>query len=77
MFVEGKSKRHTGAELKHLIETAGVDKTILSSDLGLMGGARPVDGYRLVVEELLNLQIPEADIRRLIGSNAAAMLNLE
>lgn len=77
MFVDCKSRRHTAAELKHLIETAGVDKTILSSDLGLVGGPRPVDGFRMIVEELLNLQMPEADIRRLISSNAASMLNLE
>jgi hypothetical protein len=77
MFVEGRSKRFTGADLKHLIDTAGAGRTILSSDLGLTGGPRPIDGFRLIVEELLNLQVPEADIRRLVGSNAAAMLNLE
>jgi hypothetical protein len=77
MFVEGRSKRFSGADLKHLIDTAGVSKTILSSDLGLVGSVRPVEGFRLIVEELLNLQVPEADIRRLISSNAAAMLNLE
>jgi hypothetical protein len=77
MFVDCKSRRHSAAELKHLIDTASVGKTILSSDLGLMGGPRPVEGFRMVVEELLNLQVPEADIRRLISSNAAAMLNLE
>jgi Family of unknown function (DUF6282) len=77
MFVEGRSKRFTGADLKHLIDNAGVAKTILSSDLGLQGSVRPVEGFRLIVEVLLNLQVPEADIRRLISSNAAAMLNLE
>jgi hypothetical protein len=77
MFVEGKSKKFSGTDLKHLIDTAGVARTILSSDCGLEGAPRPVEGFRLIVDELLNLQVPEADIRRLIGSNAAAMLGLE
>ena len=77
MFVEGKSKKFSGHDLKRLIDTAGVAKTILSSDLGLVGAPRPVEGFRLIVDELLNLQVPEADIRRLISANAAAMLGLE
>jgi hypothetical protein len=77
MFVEGRSKKFNGSDLKHLIDTAGVAKTIISSDCGLVGAPRPVEGFRLIVDELLNLQVPEADIRRLIGSNAAAMLGIE
>ena len=77
MFVDGKSKRFSDAELKHLIDIAGVDKTILSSDLGLLGAVRPVEGFRAIVELLLNLQISETDIRRLVSSNAAAMLGLD
>ncbi|MFA6265803.1 MAG: DUF6282 family protein [Pseudolabrys sp.] len=76
MFVEGRSKKYTPDKLKHLIEVAGVDKTLLCSDLGLMGSPRPVDGYRQVVEILLDLQVSEGDIRKLIGTNAAALLNL-
>lgn len=77
MFVEGKSKRYTDADLKRLIDVAGVDKTILASDQGIVGSMRPVDGFRAIVEILLNLQYSEAEIRRLISSNAAAMLNLD
>ncbi len=76
MFVEGRSKKYGPDKLAHLIHTAGVDRTLLCSDLGLTGSPRPVDGYREIVEILLGLQMPEADIRRLIGANAAALLNL-
>jgi hypothetical protein len=76
MFVEGRSKKYDPDKLKHLVGIAGVDRTVLSSDLGLMGSPRPVDGYRAVVEILLDLQMSEGDIRKLIGSNAAALLNL-
>jgi hypothetical protein len=76
MFVEGRAKKYGPDKLAHLIRTAGVDRTLLCSDLGLMGSPRPVDGYRAVVEILLDLQMAEGDIRKLIGSNASALLNL-
>lgn len=77
MFVEGRSKKYGPDKLAHLIEVAGVDRTLLCSDLGLVGSPRPVDGYRAIVKTLLDLQMPAADIRKLIGSNAAALLNLD
>jgi hypothetical protein len=77
MFVEGRSKKYGPDKLAHLIEVAGVDRTLLCSDLGLVGSPRPVDGYREIVKTLLDLQMPAADIRKLISANAAALLNLE
>ncbi len=70
MWVEGKSKKFTPEELVHLIEVAGVDRTILSSDLGLMGGPKPVEGFRQVVHLLLDQQVPKEDIRKLVSTNA-------
>ncbi|WP_458094446.1 DUF6282 family protein [Roseomonas sp. WA12] len=77
MWVEGRSKKFTPEELVHLIEVAGVDRTILSSDLGLVGSPRPVDGFRQVVRLLLDQQVPKADIRKLVSSNAAQLLGLD
>jgi len=77
MFVEGKSKKFEPAELRRVIEVAGVGRTILSSDLGLVGSPRPVDGYREVVGHLIDLQFSAAEIRALVGDNAAAMLDLD
>jgi hypothetical protein len=76
MFVEGRSKKYDAGNLKHLIEVAGVDRTLLSSDLGLMGSPRPVHGYRAIIEMLLDLQVTDSDIRKLVGLNAASLLNL-
>ncbi|MBV8915844.1 MAG: hypothetical protein JOZ05_22750 [Acetobacteraceae bacterium] len=76
MFVEGRSKKYEPSDLAHLIEVAGVDRTILSSDLGLVGSPRPVQGFRSVVQILLELQFSQRDIKRLIGSNAAGLLGL-
>jgi hypothetical protein len=77
MFVEGKAHKYGPDKLAHLIEVAGVDHTVLCSDLGLTGSPRPVDGYRQIVRMLLDLQFSAADIRRLIGTNAAGLLNLD
>lgn len=76
MFVEGRSKKWDGGELKRLITIAGVDRTLVCSDLGLVGSPRPVDGFRDIVEMLVELQMTEADIRTLVGGNAAKLLNL-
>ena len=76
MFIDGKSKKFSADDLAHLIEVAGVDNTILCSDLGLVGSQRPVDGFRSITQILLDLQMSRPAIRKLISDNAAAFLNL-
>ncbi|MET3905821.1 hypothetical protein ABID59_000142 [Bradyrhizobium sp. S3.3.6] len=76
MFIEGKPKKFSSDDLAHLIDVAGVEHTILSSDLGLLGSQRPVDGFRSITQMLLDLQMPYASIRKLIGENAARLLIL-
>lgn len=77
MFVNGKAKKFSANDLAHLIEVAGVARTILSSDLGLLDNPRPVDGFREIVRMLLDLQMSQADIRQLVGVNAAGLLDLD
>jgi hypothetical protein len=77
MFVDGKARKFDDRTLAHLIEVAGVERTILSSDLGLLDNPRPVEGFRQIVQMLLDLQFQAADIRRLISSNAAGLLDLD
>ena len=77
MFANGKAKKLDASDLAHLIEVAGVDRTILSSDLGLLDNPRPVEGFRQIVRMLLDLQFAAADIRQLISINAAGLLDLD
>ncbi|MGH6861198.1 MAG: DUF6282 family protein [Phyllobacterium sp.] len=77
MFVGGKSQKFTPQDLAHLIDVAGVDRTILSSDLGLLGSPRPVEGFKAIVQTLLDLKMSDPDIRRLVGDNAASLLKLD
>jgi len=74
MFVEGRGHKYEPDRLRQLIEVAGVENTLLCSDLGLTGCPRPVEGYRQIVSILLDLQFPEQDIRKLVGGNAAPLL---
>jgi len=76
MFIPGRAKQHDGQDLLHLVEVAGPDRTIFSSDLGLTQAPKPVDGYRMIVSQMLDLQVPRADIRKLISANAARLLDL-
>ncbi len=76
MFVESRVKQHDGQELLHLIEVAGAGRTVMGSDLGLTQAPRPVDGFRMIVDLLLDLQVPEADVRKMISGNAAHLLGL-
>jgi hypothetical protein len=77
MFAAGKAKKFSPSDLSHLINVAGVEHTILSSDLGLLDNPRPVDGFRQIVRMLLDLQYSAAEIRQLVSSNAAGLLDLD
>jgi hypothetical protein len=77
MFADGKSKKFDAGELAHLIDVAGVERTILSSDLGLLDNPRPVEGFRQIVRILLDLQFSATDIRTLISTNAAGLLDFD
>lgn len=76
MFIEGKALEFTPQDLAHYIEIAGADRTVLSSDLGLQGSPRPIEGFRQIVRILLDLQVSKQDIRKMIGDNAAWLLNI-
>ncbi|MGF7159442.1 hypothetical protein FHS85_001061 [Rhodoligotrophos appendicifer] len=76
MFVDSRVKQFTPDQLKHWIDVAGIDRTILGSDLGLTEAPRPVEGFRQIVSMLLDLQFTADDIKILIGRNAAGLLGL-
>jgi hypothetical protein len=76
MFVPGRSQKGDARDLRRLIDLVGIDRVVLCSDLGLRGSPRPVDGYRAIVQAFLDIDMLEADITRLISTNAAALLNL-
>lgn len=78
MFLEGsKFKTRTGEDLRHQIEAAGVDQTILCSDLGQTGVFSPLEGFRRGVRLCIDLGYDDAQIRKMVSTNAARAFGLE
>ncbi len=77
MFSElAKWRIYEPATLDSLIKAAGVDSTILGSDLGQVGNPRLVDGFLDVIETCLDLGYSEADVRKMVSTNAATLVGL-
>ncbi len=78
MFLEGsKFKSRTGEDLRQQIDAAGVENTILCSDLGQVGIFSPLEGFRRGVELCMDLGYTDADIHTMVSTNAATVLGLE
>ncbi|WP_316979385.1 DUF6282 family protein [Shumkonia mesophila] len=78
MFVEGsRFKKFSPEQLRGLIDAAGVDRTILGSDLGQVSNPTPVEGFRLVIRLCLEMGYAPADVRRMIGLNACRLMGLD
>lgn len=72
MFVEGsRFQRFTGENLREYIEAAGVDRTVMASDLGQRGEMSPIDGCRRGIEPCMRLGCDDGDIRRMVSLDAA------
>lgn len=75
MWADGsKFKFYEPALLRALIDAAGIDRTILGSDLGQVGNPRPVEGFRNVINQCLDMGLEETDIRKMISDNPCRLL---
>jgi len=78
MFIEGsKFKTCESADLGKHIEAAGIDQTILCSDLGQTGTIGPIEGIRRGIKLCMDLGYDDDQIRKMVSSNAARMLGLD
>jgi hypothetical protein len=78
MFVkESKLQILQPEDLRKHIEAAGVDNTIMSTDLGQTGNIRPLEGFRHGIAMCLDLGYSEADIRKMFSTNAAKLFGFE
>jgi hypothetical protein len=64
-------------ELDKLIKVGTVDRTILASDLGQVGNDRPVQGFRAVIANCIDLGYSDEDIRKMVSGNALRLLGYE
>ncbi|RAI40863.1 hypothetical protein CH341_22885 [Rhodoplanes roseus] len=78
MFIEGsKFKTRTGEDLKALIDVAGVDRTIMCSDLGQTGVYSPLEGFRRGIRLCMDLGYDDGQIRKMVSTNAARAFRIE
>ena len=71
--IEGR----TAPDLQRQIDAAGVDSTILCSDLGQVGSDNPVDGFRRGVKLCMELGYSDGDIHKMVSTNTARALGLD
>jgi hypothetical protein len=78
MFVEGsKFKTGDADDLKRQIDAASPEQTILCSDLGQTGTISPLEGFRRGIRMCIELGYDDAQIHRMVSTNAARMLGIE
>lgn len=78
MFLEGsKFKIASGDDLRNHIEAAGVEQTVMCSDLGQPGVFSPLEGFRRGIKLCIDLGYNDAQIHRMVSTNAARMLGIE
>ncbi len=78
MFLEGSKFKVAGPEdMRKHIEAAGVDKTIMCSDLGQPGVFSPLEGFRRGVKMCLDLGYTVAQVHAVVSTNAACAFGLE
>ncbi|MBK9082463.1 MAG: hypothetical protein IPL88_10465 [Rhizobiales bacterium] len=78
MFLDGnKFQTRTAEDLKNQVDAAGVDATIICSDLGQVGNISPIEGFRRGIKLCMDLGYSDADIRKMVSTNIARTLGLE
>jgi Family of unknown function (DUF6282) len=78
MFVEGSKFKFASAEdLQKFIEAAGVDQTVMCSDLGQVGTISPLEGFRRGIKMCIDLGYDDEQIRKMFSRNAARMIGIE
>ncbi|WP_448956603.1 DUF6282 family protein [Labrys neptuniae] len=77
MFVPSTFYLFDKEHLKAAITAAGVDNTFFGSDLGQNNNPTPVEGFRLIIELLLDLGYGSEDIRKMVSTNASDFMGLQ
>ena len=78
MFLEGnKFQVRPSEDLKKHIDAAGIDNTIMCSDLGQIGNIDPIEGIRRGIKLCIDLGYRDEDIRKMVSLNAARALGIE
>ena len=74
MFVPSTFTMFDSEHLKQVIDAAGVENTFFGSDLGQTRTPTPVEGFGQIISMLLDLKYSDADIRRMMSTNAQELI---
>jgi hypothetical protein len=78
VFLEGSKLKGAGPDdMRKHIEAAGVNKTIMCSDLGQPCAFSPLEGSRRGVKMCLELGYSHTEVRAMVSTNAAMAFGLE
>jgi hypothetical protein len=77
MYDPEGTQRWDPKKLLTWIETLGPEHTVLASDFGQASNPKPVDAWLRVSEALLDLGLPEKDLRRMVRDNPTFLLDLD
>lgn len=76
MFVPSTFYLFDREHLQQVIAAAGVENTFFGSDLGQNNNPTPVEGFRQMIDLLLDLGFGEDDIRKMVSTNASELMSL-
>lgn len=77
MLIEGVSRKFDFSALRSYVEAAGLDHTIIGSDLGQTFNPRPVAGMRAVIELCLDQGFTPAEICAMTSHNGCRLFGIE
>ena len=77
MFVPSTFYLFDREHLKNVIDAAGIDHTFFGSDLGQNNNPTPVEGFRQIIELLLDMGYSTDDVRKMVATNASALMGLQ
>lgn len=77
MLIEGPSRKFPFDELRAYVEAAGLERTIIGSDLGQTFNPRPVPGFRAAIELCLDLGFTREEIRIMTSTNACRLIGID
>ena len=77
MLIEGPSRKFPFEALRDYVDAAGLDRTIIGSDLGQAFNPKPVPGFRAVIELCLDLGFTVQEIRTMTSTNACRLIGID
>jgi hypothetical protein len=77
MLIDGPSRKFEYDALRDYVEAAGIERTIIGSDLGQTFNPRPVEGFRAAIALSLRLGFTPEEVRRMTSLNGCRLAGID